>query len=460
MKIDCQLDYQTILANQARPVHAVIRVTAEKCSKIRKAPLALCAVLDRSGSMAGVPFEQAKKACEMVVKHLGKEDWFALVVFDDQAQTIFPLQIVTNKNELLGRIKEIQTTGSTNLTGGWMLGRDELKKAPSGVARQVLLLSDGQLNRGIIEPAQVGSIVARGLEMDRVRTTALGFGDEYNEDLLRQLAKSSGGDFYDADSPEKLPVIFREVLQGLQETTAQNVRIRIRPSMFCEALAQVGDYPCTSLPDGRTELTLGDLISEEERILVLLAEVLPIPLVENVPAVSLEGEKLLELEILWDEIGEAEIKSCTHSQVVRISATQSADEIRLNEDTVGWIAVQRAGKALEDATQAVDGNRVEEAKAKLRSALAALRGYKLDAKTVDGVRILEEFLGRIETEGGLSARSRKMSRYTTGYYSRPSTKRAWSGAAEAAPDFSTKSSVEEQLNNPENESEPPPRSST
>ena len=93
MKIDCQLDYQTILANQAQPVHAIIRVTAEKCSKIRKAPLALCAVLDRSGSMAGAPFEQAKKACEMVVKHLGKEDWFALVVFDDQAQTIFPLQI-------------------------------------------------------------------------------------------------------------------------------------------------------------------------------------------------------------------------------------------------------------------------------------------------------------------------------------------------------------------------------
>ena len=58
---------------------------------------------------------------------------------------------------------------------------------------------------GIIDPVQVERIVASGLEKDTVRTSSLGFGDKYSEDILRQLAKASGGDFHDADLPEKLP---------------------------------------------------------------------------------------------------------------------------------------------------------------------------------------------------------------------------------------------------------------
>ena len=69
------------------------------------------------------------------------------------------------------------------------------KKAPSGTQRRLLLLTDGHLNCGIVEPVQVERIVASGLEKDTVRTSCLGFGDNYSEDILRQLAKASGGRF-------------------------------------------------------------------------------------------------------------------------------------------------------------------------------------------------------------------------------------------------------------------------
>jgi hypothetical protein len=216
-----------------------------------------------------------------------------------------------------------------------------------------------------------------------------------------------------------------------------------------------GSYPSITLPDQRIELTLGDLVSEETRALVLLAELLPIPFIGNRPAASLEGEKLLELEVLWDDIGEKEIKSCRHAQVVRISATQDPAEIKLNEETVAWIAVQRAGKALDEATKAVDADRVEEAKDKLRKALEALRRYKLDSKTADGVKLLQEFLKRIEREGGLTARSRKLSTYSSAYYSKPSSRRAWTSDAATTPEFSEKKSVEEQMKETEDDVEPP-----
>jgi hypothetical protein len=63
--------------------------------------------------------------------------------------------------------------------------------------------------------------------------------------------------------------------------------------MFCNAWKQYGDYPQVRLPDGRTELALGDLVSGEERYVVLMLEVLPLPLLPDgsLPA-SLEGEEL------------------------------------------------------------------------------------------------------------------------------------------------------------------------
>jgi hypothetical protein len=86
------------------------------------------------------------------------------------------------------------------------------------------------------------------------------------------------GQLHDADSPEKFPVILVDELDGLQKIAIRNLRLRIQPKLFCNAWKQYGDYPQFQLPDGRTELALGDLVSSEERYVVLLLEVLPLPL--------------------------------------------------------------------------------------------------------------------------------------------------------------------------------------
>jgi hypothetical protein len=138
------------------------------------------------------------------------------------ARTVIPLQLVADKSRLQALVAAIESEGSTNLTAGWMLGRDEVAKAPEELPRKVLLLTDGQTNTGIIEPAQIRQIVGQGLEQDRVHSSCLGFGDEYNEDLLDDLAKVAGGALHDADSPERFPKIFRQELDSLLKLSAQN----------------------------------------------------------------------------------------------------------------------------------------------------------------------------------------------------------------------------------------------
>ena len=92
MKTEFLLDYPTILANQARPVHFAIRFEADLIGKPRPRPAAFCAVLDRSGSMAGSPLAHAREAAKVAVRNLRAGDRFSLVVFDDEARTVIPLQ--------------------------------------------------------------------------------------------------------------------------------------------------------------------------------------------------------------------------------------------------------------------------------------------------------------------------------------------------------------------------------
>ena len=78
----------------------------------------------------------------------------ARATFDDG----FPLAVAKAKTAWRNAVNAIKDGGGTNLTAGWMLGRDELAKAPEGFNRRLLLLTDGQLNVGIVDPVQVQGI--------------------------------------------------------------------------------------------------------------------------------------------------------------------------------------------------------------------------------------------------------------------------------------------------------------
>ncbi len=410
MKIDAQLDYQKILAGKDQPVNLVIKFTAAKREDQRKTDMAFCMVLDGSGSMDGLPIEKAREATKLVVRNLKSDDYFGLVVFESQAQTVIPLQKITNRQKAYDLIDGISADGGTNLAGGWMLGRDELKKSPAGIPRRVLILSDGQTNVGIQEPDEIKPIVAMGLEKDGIRTSCLGLGPDYNEDLMSMISVATGGNFHNANSAESLTAIFTKELEGLQEISAQNLRVRVQKLDFCDEFQPLTAFPSSMLPDQRAEYSLGDLVSEEEKALVLQLDVLALPLLpDNTPVASLEGEPLVKLEILYDEFGEKGIASIQQEQTVRVLATQEPGEVKINEAVVPWVALQKAGKALEKATQAVDQNDTETARNALQVVMEELAAYGTEGKAAEGIKILQQFMDRLERKEW----DRKTVRHTT-----------------------------------------------
>jgi Ca-activated chloride channel homolog len=452
MKINASLDYTVILANRAQPVHFALQLEAATLNQTRPRPAAFCIVLDRSGSMNGPPLEKAKQAAKLAARNLRPEDNFSLVIFDTEAQVLIPSQLATNKDSLLRVIDGIRTGGNTNLTGGWSLGRDELKKTPDNVSRRLLLLSDGKLNTGIVEPEAVKRVVAAGLESHGIRTSCLGFGDDYYEDLMTALAQATTGQFYDADAPEKLPAIFESELEGLQKITVQNLRVRLRPLDFCDALAPLGSYQAIARPDRWTEYFVGDLISGENRVICFTVGVLPLPLVEGKPVVSLEGERLLEFELLYDEITESEIISRTYNQIVRIQATQNADEVKRKDEVIPWVALQRAGQVLDQLTRLMDAGDIAAATASIQNAINDLRRYGPGAPVAEAIQQLEASLNGL---GRWSLRERKSSKYLSHSYRRMSSSEHWSGST-PPPSFKQPPPTGEPPTRPGNEPPKPP----
>jgi Ca-activated chloride channel family protein len=346
---------------------------------------------------------------------------------------VIPLQKAGDKAALNEAIRSIQSGGSTNLAGGWMLGRDELKQAPKECMKRLLLLSDGQLNHGIVEPAAVQQVVASGLEQDQIRTSCLGFGESYDEDLMAEMSRITSGRFYDANSAENLPAIFTSELEGLQSLAVQNLRLRVRRLDFCASIDALGEYPPLDLPDGRKEYAIGDLVSSESRVVCFGVSVLPLPAVNGKPVVSLEGEQLLEMEILFDELGTNEVTSKSHKQIIRIMATQDPAEVQENAQVVSWVAMQRAAGVIRDVTKLMDAQHIDEAIKTLNKALDDLQRYGGADNVKEALQLLDNLKGKIQ-DNGWNLRERKLSRYRSAQYSKMSSKDLWV-ADEAAPSF-------------------------
>src|SRR5258707_204074 len=456
MNIELQLDYKTILRNSSGPVHRVARLTAPAQPLTQRArPTAFTIVLDRSGSMQGAPIEHAKRACREVIKTLRPEDYFSLVVFDDSAQVIIPLERPVNRYGWYQTVDQIQAGVSPNLMAGWLWGGDELwreKETADCVApiRKILLLTDGHLNAGITEPDHVEALTRAGLEKDEIRTSCLGFGDGYNENILAAMSKVGQGQLHDADSPEKFPIILADELDGLKKITVQNLRLRIQPKMFCNAWKQYGDYPQVQLPDQRTELALGDLVSGEERYVVLLLEVLPLPLLPDgsLPA-SLEGEELVGLEFAYTSITEEganlRLESRTSSHLVRIQGTQNPAEVIQNVELIAVIANQQAADAMRKAADALASG--ADAGAALEH-LACAKGFFVQCAapelTSEAAALLDEHEKKIRSQE-MDSRARKNMRYEARYYGQTSSARLYTGSGKK-PGFTKKPTVDEQLN--------------
>lgn len=209
----------------------LIRVQAPEAPKDLPRPrLNLSLVLDRSGSMSGTPLEEAKRCAAEVILRMGSEDRVSVVAYDNRVNVVVPAQAVTHPEFMLDAVSRLRPGGNTDISAGLLAGIKELQSGVgAGVLSRMLLLSDGQANAGIVEPAALAAMAGKALEQG-ISTSTYGLGDEFEEDLMTRLAQGGGGRPYYGDTAEDLLEPFMEEFDFLRNACAQRLHLRIQAS--------------------------------------------------------------------------------------------------------------------------------------------------------------------------------------------------------------------------------------
>jgi Ca-activated chloride channel homolog len=264
MKATYTLSRPVLPVGTSSKVDLLVTFQAEAPAAAARRSLNLALVIDRSASMAGAPLKHALQASRQLVERMGPQDWLSIVTYDDGVYSVLAPTRVTDKAHIGRVLSQIHVGGCTNLSGGWLKGVEHVSanKASERVNR-VLLLTDGQANAGITD-AQTLINTAREKATSGVMTTTLGFGANFNEDLLIGMANAGEGHFYYIQTPEDAEGVFGIEMEGLGSILAQNLEVTLKPAPTVKVASVLNRYRFESRGQ-EVAVGLGDVYSTEPR---------------------------------------------------------------------------------------------------------------------------------------------------------------------------------------------------
>ena len=402
--LTCRLNKASLpVMNTQQLVYVLIKAVPGAAMAQVQMPLNLSLVLDKSGSMQGKKIQNLRQAAKLVVERLGPQDTISIVAFSDRKYLIAESQPVTNKEELKKKIDRIRDGGGTAISGGMGQGLAELNKAlgPDRVSR-MLLLTDGQTFGDEKQCLKLGKKAGDG----GIVVNALGLGDDWNEDLLDEIAEASGGVADFIDSPDKIVIFFEQAVKSMQDTVVQNAQMVLRlangvtPRQVWQVLPMISNLGYRPLSDRDVQVTLGELEKGQPRS--LLVELLITPR----PAGSY---RVAQAEVSYDVPGLKLINEKVKADILLDFTADTAKTKQYEPEVMNIVEKVTAFKLQTRALEEAKLGNVAGASQKLRAAATRL----LEMGEEELAQSALEEAENLEKSGQMSARGTKKLRYET-----------------------------------------------
>ncbi len=397
MKATYGLSQSTVSVGEVSQISLVVRFGADhatdKADAPPRRPLNLSLVLDRSGSMGGTPLRQALKSAKALVGELTEKDLLSVVTFDDDIDTLVAPALVADKRAIQAAIDKVHAGGCTNLCGGWEAGGKHAQKNFSQqLVNRVLLLTDGHANVGTTDTASLVKLATQ-LAAKGVATTTLGFGTNFNEDLLIGMARAGEGNYYYIESHEDLSQVLQIELEGLSSVCGQNLTVHIKPQAVLEQSTVLNQYR-TEAKGRDLQVTVGDVYAVEDKLLALDLAVKP----------SAVGPcPLATIAFSYRVIEGGATREVTDQIVVTVTAASKEAAAAAAPDltVLGEALRQRAAKAKDAAVELADKGQHKDAATQLQQVADSIRNSPVanQFEFTEEIELLEHFAERLGKSG-------------------------------------------------------------
>jgi len=368
-------------------------------------PLNFSLVLDHSGSMSGAKLTNLKEAAKLAVDRMGPQDVTSIIVFDDKVKVVVPSQPVTDPASLKQQIDGIRDGGGTEMSRGMRKGLDELEKGlgPERVSR-MLLLTDGET---FGDEDACRRLAAEAGEQG-VAITALGLGEEWNEDLLDDIAQASGGtsDFIPEGQPDVVVSTFEQHVRAAQATVVQNAEmiLRLIPGTMPRAVWRVTPIITKlghrALSDRDVQVTLGNMDRDQGQS--VLVEML-------IPPRQAGTYRIAQAEVSYDVAAAGLVGDKAKTDIILDFTADPAQATETNPYVMNIIEKVTAHKLQTRALDEAAVGNIAGATQKLRAAATRL----LELGEGELAQTAMDEADRLERGEDLSARGTKKLRYET-----------------------------------------------
>ncbi len=236
------------------PVEEALPLVSRFEKEKEKPSLAMVLVIDKSGSMEGLPIMLAREAAKAAVELLGARDQIGVIGFDGEPYIVSEMRMASERDAIDSGIDSLAAGGGTNMYPAMVTGKEMLENCSAKI-RHMICLSDGQT-----QPADHESLVQAMVDSGiAVSTVALGDADRQ---LMATLAEIGRGRYYETNDPANVPQIFTK-------ETMQASKSAIKEDLY--GTVQMGDHPVLA-GFGESELpyTLGYVMTQQKATAQLL----------------------------------------------------------------------------------------------------------------------------------------------------------------------------------------------
>ncbi|MGQ9872737.1 vWA domain-containing protein [Leptodesmis sp.] len=240
----------------------------------RSVPLNLCLILDHSGSMSGHPMDMVREAAQRLMDRLSLGDRISIIGFNHKAKVLVPNQELENPISIKLQIDQLKASGGTAIDEGLRLGIEELAKAKQGTISQIFLLTDGENEHGDNDRCLKLAKLAADYNLT---LSTLGFGSEWNQDILEKIADTGRGTMSYIQQPEDAVAEFGRMLSRMQTVGLTNgyLLLSLMPGVRLAEMKPIAQVApdVIELPvqqEGTQYLVrLGDLMVEVPRVVLV-----------------------------------------------------------------------------------------------------------------------------------------------------------------------------------------------